>query len=76
MVSPVDRRGDRGFLLKKEAKFEVNDTQRQDFQCFRALWSSQSSGFTEKLAIKLKLKIDQQRRKKIMNNHSATHLLT
>jgi alanyl-tRNA synthetase len=65
--------GDSGLLLKKGAKFEVNDTQRQASNAFEHYGRLVSGSL--KVGNKVEAKIDQQRRKKIMNNHSATHLL-
>jgi len=65
--------GDSGLLLKKGAKFEVNDTQRQASNAFEHYGRLVSGSL--KIGNKVEAKIDQQRRKKIMNNHSATHLL-
>ena len=69
----MDRPGDRGLLLKKGAKFEVNDTQRQVSNAFEHYGRLVSGSL--KVGNKVEAKIDLQRRKKIMNNHSATHLL-
>jgi len=65
--------GDSGFLLKKGAKFDVNDTQRQASNAFEHYGRLVSGSL--KVGSKVEAKIDQQRRKNIMNNHSATHLL-
>ena len=65
--------GDSGLLLKKGAKFEVNDTQRQASNAFEHYGRLVSGSL--KVGSKVEAKIDQQRRKNIMNNHSATHLL-
>jgi len=65
--------GDIGLLLKKGAKFEVNDTQRQASNAFEHYGRLMSGSI--KVGDKVEAKIDQQRRKNIMNNHSATHLL-
>ncbi len=65
--------GDSGLLLKKGAKFEVNDTQRQASNAFEHYGRLVSGSL--KVGNKVEAIIDQQRRKKIMNNHSATHLL-
>ena len=65
--------GDSGLLLKKGAKFEVNDTQRQASNAFEHYGRLVSGSL--KVGNKVEAKIDQQRRKNIMNNHSATHLL-
>ena len=65
--------GDSGLLLKKGAKFEVNDTQRQASNAFEHYGRLVSGSL--KIGSKVEAKIDQQRRKNIMNNHSATHLL-
>ena len=65
--------GDQGLLLKKGAKFEVNDTQRQASNAFEHYGRLVSGSL--KVGSKVEAKIDQQRRKNIMNNHSATHLL-
>jgi len=65
--------GDSGLLLKKGAKVEVNDTQRQASNAFEHYGRLVSGSL--KVGSKVEAKIDQQRRKNIMNNHSATHLL-
>lgn len=65
--------GDSGLLLKKGTKFKVNDTQRQASNAFEHYGRLESGSL--KVGNKVEAKIDQQRRKKIMNNHSATHLL-
>ena len=61
-------------LYQKIAQnFKVTDTQRQASNAFEH-YGVQYNG-TLKVGDKVEAKIDQQRRKKIMNNHSATHLL-
>jgi len=65
--------GDSGLLLKKGAKFEVNDTQRQASNAFEHYGRLVSGSL--KVGNKVEAKIDQKRRKNIMHNHSATHLL-
>lgn len=65
--------GDYGSISKNSSKFKVTDTQRQASNAFEH-YGVQSNG-TLKVGDKVEAKIDQQRRKKIMNNHSATHLL-
>ena len=65
--------GDHGSITKNSSKFEVSDTQRQASNAFEH-YGVQSNG-SLKVGDKVEAKIDQQRRKKIMNNHSATHLL-
>ena len=52
---------------------KLSDTQRQASNAFEH-YGVQSNG-SLKVGDKVEAKIDQQRRKKIMNNHSATHLL-
>ena len=65
--------GDHGSISKNDSIFEVVDTQRQASNAFEH-YGVQSNG-SLKVGDKVEAKIDQQRRKKIMNNHSATHLL-
>jgi len=65
--------GDHGTISKKDSQFHVSDTQRQASNAFEH-YGVQSKG-TLKVGDKVEARIDQQRRKKIMNNHSATHLL-
>ncbi|MFM1547525.1 MAG: alanine--tRNA ligase, partial [Candidatus Pseudothioglobus sp.] len=65
--------GDHGSISKNSSKFKVSDTQRQASNAFEH-YGVQSNG-SLKVGDKVEAKIDQQRRKKIMNNHSATHLL-
>ena len=60
-------------ISKKDSNFQVSDTQRQASNAFEH-YGIQSKG-SLKVGDKVEAKIDQQRRKKIMNNHSATHLL-
>jgi alanyl-tRNA synthetase len=65
--------GDQGTLSKNGAQFKVTDTQKQasnalEHQGIQAKGTLQVGDEVEAL-------IDQDRRKKIMNNHSATHLL-
>ncbi|MBS91880.1 MAG: alanine--tRNA ligase [Rickettsiales bacterium] len=67
--------GDTGELFTSDGKFvgKINDTKKIDGDIFLHFIS------TNKLPLKVNekynLKIDNTRRKKIMNNHSATHLL-
>ena len=65
--------GDHGSISKNDSIFEVVDTQRQASNAFEH-YGVQSNG-SLKVGDKVEAKIDKQRRKKIMNNHSATHLL-
>jgi len=65
--------GDIGLLLKKGATFEVNDTQRQASNAVEHF--GRLVGGSLKVGNKVEAKINHQRRKNIMNNHSATHLL-
>jgi alanyl-tRNA synthetase len=65
--------GDHGTISKKDSKFQVSDTQRQASNAFEH-YGVQSKG-SLKVGDNVEVKIDQVRRKKIMNNHSATHLL-
>ena len=65
--------GDHGTLSKNGAQFKVTDTQKQASNAF------EHHGIQVKGALQVgdavEASIDQDRRKKIMNNHSATHLL-
>ena len=65
--------GDHGTLSKNGAQFTVTDTQKQASNAF------EHHGIQAKGALQVgdvvEASIDQDRRKKIMNNHSATHLL-
>ncbi|MDB4139570.1 alanine--tRNA ligase [Candidatus Thioglobus sp.] len=65
--------GDHGTLSKNGAQFKVTDTQKQASNAF------EHHGIQAKGALQVgdavEASIDQDRRKKIMNNHSATHLL-
>ena len=66
--------GDHGTISKKDSQFlKLSDTQRQASNAFEH-YGVQSKG-SLKVGDKIEARIDQQRRKKIMNNHSATHLL-
>jgi len=65
--------GDHGTLSKNGAQFKVTDTQKQASNAFEH-HGFQSSGSLH-VGDKVEALIDQDRRKKIMNNHSATHLL-
>jgi len=65
--------GDHGTLSKNGAQFKVIDTQKQASNAFEH-YGFQSSGSLH-VGDKIEALIDQDRRKKIMNNHSATHLL-
>ncbi|MDB4057261.1 alanine--tRNA ligase [Candidatus Thioglobus sp.] len=65
--------GDHGTLSKNGGQFKVTDTQKQ------ASNALEHHGIQAKGALQVgdavEASIDQDRRKKIMNNHSATHLL-
>jgi len=65
--------GDHGTLSKNGAKFKVTDTQKQSSNAFEH-HGFQASGSLH-VGDKVEASIDQDRRKKIMHNHSATHLL-
>jgi len=65
--------GDHGTLSKNGAQFKVEDTQKQASNAFEH-HGIQAKG-TLQVGDKVEAFIDQDRRKKIMNNHSATHLL-
>ncbi|AXE61742.1 alanine--tRNA ligase [Candidatus Thioglobus sp. NP1] len=65
--------GDHGSISIKGSQFQVSDTQKQTSNAFEH-YGIQSIG-SLKVGDKVEAKIDLKRRKKIMNNHSATHLL-
>jgi len=65
--------GDHGTLSKNGAQFKVTDTQKQSSNAFEH-HGFQASGSLH-VGDKVEASINQDRRKKIMNNHSATHLL-
>ena len=65
--------GDHGSISIKGSQFQVSDTQKQASNAFEH-YGIQSIG-SLKVGDKVEAKIDLKRRKKIMNNHSATHLL-
>ena len=65
--------GDHGSISIKGSLFQVSDTQKQASNAFEH-YGIQSIG-SLKVGDKVEAKIDLKRRKKIMNNHSATHLL-
>jgi len=65
--------GDHGTLSKNGAQFKVTDTQKQASNAFEH-HGFQASGSLH-VGDKVEASINQDRRKKIMNNHSATHLL-
>ena len=65
--------GDHGSISIKGSQFQVSDTQKQASNAFEH-YGTQSIG-SLKVGDKVEAKIDLKRRKKIMNNHSATHLL-
>ncbi len=65
--------GDHGTLSKNGAQFKVTDTQKQASNAFEH-HGFQASGSLQ-VGDKVEASINQDRRKKIMNNHSATHLL-
>jgi len=65
--------GDHGTLSKNGAQFKVTDTQKQASNAFEH-HGFQASGSIH-VGDKVEASINQDRRKKIMNNHSATHLL-
>ena len=65
--------GDHGSISIKGSQFQVSDTQKQASNAFEH-YGIQLIG-SLKVGDKVEVKIDLKRRKKIMNNHSATHLL-
>ncbi|WP_416678749.1 alanine--tRNA ligase [Candidatus Pseudothioglobus sp. Uisw_016] len=65
--------GDHGTLSKNGAQFKVTDTQKQASNAFEH-HGIQAKGVLQ-VGDAVEAAIDQNRRKKIMNNHSATHLL-
>jgi alanyl-tRNA synthetase len=65
--------GDHGSISIKGSQFQVSDTQKQASNAFEH-YGIQSIG-SLKVGDKVEVKIDLKRRKKIINNHSATHLL-
>jgi len=65
--------GDHGTLSKIGAQFKVTNTQKQSSNAFEH-HGFQASGSLH-VGDKVEASINQDRRKKIMNNHSATHLL-
>ena len=65
--------GDTGILQNKVIRFEVFDTQKQPSEAFEHFGQLNSGKL--QVGDSVEAKVDQQRRKRIMNNHSATHLL-
>jgi alanyl-tRNA synthetase len=65
--------GDQGNLSNKSSKFKVSDTQKQASSAFEHFGILDSGSL--KVGDKVNATIDINRRKKIMGNHSATHLL-
>ena len=65
--------GDKGTLYNKSSKFKVSDTQKQASSAFEHFGILDSGSL--KVGDKVNAIIDIDRRKKIMGNHSATHLL-
>ena len=65
--------GDHGSISINGSQFQVSDTQKQASNAFEH-YGIQLIG-SLKVGDKVEAKIDLKRRKKIMNNHSATHLL-
>jgi len=65
--------GDHGTLSKNGAQFKVTDTQKQASNAFEH-HGIQAKGALQ-VGDEVEASIDEDRRKKIMNNHSATHLL-
>ena len=65
--------GDQGNLSNKSSQFKVSDTQKQASSAFEHFGILDSGSL--KVGDKVNAIIDIDRRKKIMGNHSATHLL-
>jgi len=65
--------GDSGTLSSNNAEFSVTDTQKQASSAFEH-YGSLTSG-TLSVGDAVEAVVDYDRRKKIMNNHSATHLM-
>ena len=65
--------GDSGTLSSNNAEFSVTDTQKQASSAFEH-YGTLASG-TLSVGDVVEAKVDVERRKKIMNNHSATHLM-
>jgi len=65
--------GDQGTLSNKSSQFNVSDTQKQASSAFEHFGILGSGSL--KVGDKVNAIIDIERRKKIMSNHSATHLL-
>jgi len=65
--------GDQGILSNKSSKFIVSDTQKQASNAYEHYGALDSGSIN--VGDKVDAKIDVDRRKRIMRNHSATHLL-
>ena len=65
--------GDQGTLSNKSSQFNVTDTQKQASNAYEHYGVLDSGSI--KVGDKVNAKIDSERRKRIMRNHSATHLL-
>jgi alanyl-tRNA synthetase len=65
--------GDEGTLSNKTSQFKVSDTQKQASSAFEHFGILDSGSL--KVGDKVNAIVDIDRRKKIMGNHSATHLL-
>ena len=65
--------GDSGVLLTSGAEFRVADTQKQASNAFEH-YGALTSG-TLNVGDAVEARVNVERRKKIMNNHSATHLM-
>ena len=65
--------GDQGNLSNKSSQFKVSDTQKQASSAFEHFGILDSGSL--KVGDKVNAIVDIDRRKKIMGNHSATHLL-
>jgi len=65
--------GDQGTLSNKSSEFNVSDTQKQASNAFEHFGILDSGSL--KVGDKINAIIDVERRKNIMRNHSATHLL-
>jgi alanyl-tRNA synthetase len=65
--------GDKGNLSNKSSQFKVSDTQKQASSAFEHFGILDSGSL--KVGDKVNAIVDIDRRKKIMGNHSATHLL-
>ena len=65
--------GDQGNLSNKTSQFKVSDTQKQASSAFEHFGILDSGSL--KVGDKVNAIVDIDRRKKIMGNHSATHLL-